>query len=253
MQLIAPVKGFTINFPFGAHYSNSENGDIHYGVDYPTPVGTPTYAAADGKVIFSGYDNSLFASRHNGGFGYHTRIDHGNGYVTYYAHASNLLKRVGDRVSQGMLIQYSGRSGNVTGAHTHFEVRLHGVPVNPVPYMTRTEIVASKPVFRLADLYPNAHNDTVMRYQRMLFERQGKAYQDKICRVYDFRKRGFTYVYGGVTQLMTAETYAYWHSKEPSFGWDYVKPGAPSMLVNGRRFSSCPGPKFIERLGGVAV
>lgn len=102
-------------------------GRQHAGVDLSGRTGDPIYAADGGKIISSGYDN--------GGYGYMVIIDHENGYKTYYAHCSQLLVSAGDRVVKGELIAKVGSTGNSTGPHLHFEVRLNGTPVDPMSYV----------------------------------------------------------------------------------------------------------------------
>nr|WP_302597702.1 peptidoglycan DD-metalloendopeptidase family protein [uncultured Cellulosilyticum sp.] len=114
--------GGTISSTYGSRW-----GSFHYGLDFAASAGTPIYAAASGKVIYSGYNN--------GGYGKLIIIDHGNGYQTYYAHCSSLYVNVGDYVSQGQNIAGVGTTGNSTGNHLHFEVRIDGTPVNPYGYV----------------------------------------------------------------------------------------------------------------------
>lgn len=122
-KFIHPLKGAgRLSSAYGSRW-----GSFHRGVDYAAPAGTPIYASAAGEVIYSGYNN--------GGFGYLVIIDHGNGYQTYYAHCSKLYVRVGQKVSQGQNIAGVGSTGNSTGNHVHFEVRLNGTPVNPANYI----------------------------------------------------------------------------------------------------------------------
>ena len=94
-------------------------GKIHSynGVDVANDCGTPIYAAAAGKIILSD------ASGWNGGYGKYVKIQHSNGVVTLYAHASSLLVASGESVGQGQLIAYMGTTGRSTGCHLHFEVR----------------------------------------------------------------------------------------------------------------------------------
>lgn len=94
-------------------------GRVHSynGVDIANDCGTPIYAAAGGVVILSD------ASGWNGGYGKYIKIQHPNGVVTLYAHASRLLASQGQNVSQGQLIAYMGTTGRSTGCHLHFEVR----------------------------------------------------------------------------------------------------------------------------------
>ncbi|MBZ4665652.1 M23 family metallopeptidase [Mahella sp.] len=97
--------------------------EFHAGVDIAAPYGSPIHAADNGKVIFAGW---------NGNYGNLVKIDHGNGMVTYYAHASRIAVKVGQAVAKGQLIAYVGSTGRSTGPHVHFEVRKNGKPINPM-------------------------------------------------------------------------------------------------------------------------
>ena len=99
---------------------------FHSGVDIAASMGTPIKACLGGTVVFSG---SL------GGYGNAVVIDHGGGMGTLYAHQSKLGSSVNETVSAGQVIGYVGSTGHSTGPHLHFEVRLNGNPVNPVPYL----------------------------------------------------------------------------------------------------------------------
>ena len=110
-----------------AGYPNYSSGKYHGGIDFPCPTGTKVCAAADGKVIA--------AKELNYSYGHYIIIDHGNGLTTLYAHNSKLLVGVGDTVAKGQAIAYSGSTGNSTGPHCHFEVRVNGVRVNPENYL----------------------------------------------------------------------------------------------------------------------
>ena len=101
-------------------------GRMHNGLDLAAPSGTPIYASDAGVVICAEY---------KGSYGNLVKIDHKNGYVTYYAHCSELLVNVGDAVAQGQLIAKVGNTGNSTGAHCHFEIQLNGEPQNPMNYI----------------------------------------------------------------------------------------------------------------------
>ena len=79
-------------------------------------------------VIFAGWDS--------GGYGYLVKIDHGGGYVTYYGHCSAILVSKGAKVNKGDLIARVGNTGNSTGPHLHFEVRINGVAQNPANYVS---------------------------------------------------------------------------------------------------------------------
>jgi len=101
-------------------------GRMHTGIDIAVPTGTPVHAAAAGTVVYSGWMS---------GYGFLVAVDHGNGLATAYAHNSSLLVRVGDHVAQGQVISLSGSTGHSTGPHVHFEVRVNGVPVDPLSYL----------------------------------------------------------------------------------------------------------------------
>ena len=95
---------------------------MHYGVDIPAPMGTPILATGGGRVVFSGWLD---------GFGTTVIIDHGIDIQTLYAHNSRNLVRVGDEVERGQYIALVGSTGQSTGPHVHYEVRIDGVHVNP--------------------------------------------------------------------------------------------------------------------------
>jgi murein DD-endopeptidase MepM/ murein hydrolase activator NlpD len=99
---------------------------FHEGIDFPSETGTPIVAAASGKVIFAEVHPQ---------YGKMIEIDHGNGLVTRYAHASALLVKEGDLVVRGQQLARVGTTGRSTGPHLHFEVRLNGVPQNPVRFL----------------------------------------------------------------------------------------------------------------------
>ena len=96
---------------------------LHTGVDLASPRGTPIYAAGDGVVERAGWSS---------GYGNFTLIKHVNGYETGYGHQSKLLVKPGDRVRQGQLIGLVGSTGNSTGNHLHFEIRINGNFVDPL-------------------------------------------------------------------------------------------------------------------------
>lgn len=99
---------------------------IHYGMDLAVPIGTPVRAAADGLVVEAGRQN---------GYGLSVRIDHGYGYQTLYGHNSQILVKVGQRVTKGQVIARSGNTGRSTAPHLHYEVRVNGKAVNPSAYI----------------------------------------------------------------------------------------------------------------------
>jgi murein DD-endopeptidase MepM/ murein hydrolase activator NlpD len=120
-NFIRPVSGYVFASPYGPR-----NGRYHYGVDLTAPVGTNISASDGGTVIYAGSRNS---------YGLLVIIDHGNGFKTYYAHCNSISVKSGDNVSQGQSIATVGRTGNATGSHIHFEVRVNNKCVNPVSYV----------------------------------------------------------------------------------------------------------------------
>lgn len=123
ISLARPVSG-TITSRFGS--KSSVRSTSHTGLDISASSGTSYVAAASGTVTFAGY---------KGSYGYMIVIDHGNGVQTYYAHSSKLYVSAGDTVSQGEVIGAVGSTGNSTGPHLHFEVRVNGVAYNPQNYV----------------------------------------------------------------------------------------------------------------------
>lgn len=122
----------TLGYPtayrsISAGYPNYSSGRYHGGVDFPCPTGSAVCAAESGTVILA---KKLYYS-----YGHYIIIDHGNGLSTLYAHNSELLVGVGDHVSKGQQIARSGSTGNSTGPHCHFEVRINGTRVNPLNYL----------------------------------------------------------------------------------------------------------------------
>lgn len=115
-----PVRG-RISSNYGMRWDR-----MHHGMDIAVNTGTPVRAAASGRVTFSGM---------NGGYGYLVTIDHGDGVETRYAHNSRLLVRVGEYVDRGQVIAHSGNTGNSTGPHVHFEIRLRGQSLDPRNYL----------------------------------------------------------------------------------------------------------------------
>ena len=98
----------------------------HKGIDLAAPTGTPIYATADGIVDRAEWFSS---------YGLFIEIEHGADLETRYAHMSRLAVSAGQRVKKGDLIGYVGSTGRSTGPHLHYEVRVSGVAVNPIPYM----------------------------------------------------------------------------------------------------------------------
>jgi murein DD-endopeptidase MepM/ murein hydrolase activator NlpD len=118
--LIWPCDGVVVS-GFGMRW-----GRMHEGIDIGCAYGTPNRAAATGTVIYAGW---------LGGYGNLVVVDHGNGLSTAYAHASSILVSVGQSVSQGQTVSLVGSTGNSSGPHLHFEVRVNGVAADPLSYL----------------------------------------------------------------------------------------------------------------------
>ena len=123
ISMIKPITG-TLSSRFGSR--SSVRSSAHTGLDIAAPTGKSISAAASGKVTFSGW---------KGSYGNLVVITHSNGVQTYYGHCSKLYVSVGQTVSQGQSIAAVGSTGNSTGPHLHFEIRVNGVAYNPQNYV----------------------------------------------------------------------------------------------------------------------
>jgi murein DD-endopeptidase MepM/ murein hydrolase activator NlpD len=123
---IKPTKGwFTSRFGYRLDpYTN--HPQMHAGVDMAAPPGTPVFAPADGVVSYVGYES---------GYGKLVSIDHGYGVVTRYGHNSRVFVEQGQKVRRWDAISAVGSTGRSTGAHLHYEVRIHGIAVDPMNYI----------------------------------------------------------------------------------------------------------------------
>jgi len=127
MPTLAPIQDgwFSSNFGYRVDpFSGTQT--FHEGIDFPADSGTPIIAAASGKVIEAGYQQQ---------YGNIVVIDHGNGLVSRYAHATEMFVHEGDLVVRGQRLATVGSTGRSTGPHLHFEVRLNGVPQNPARFL----------------------------------------------------------------------------------------------------------------------
>jgi murein DD-endopeptidase MepM/ murein hydrolase activator NlpD len=115
-----PVSG-PVTSPFGWRW-----GRLHEGIDIAVPSGTPVHASAAGTVIYASWMD---------GYGNFVIVDHGGGIATAYGHNTSLAVTVGQSVSQGEVLAYSGSTGHSTGPHVHFEVRVNGSAVDPLGYL----------------------------------------------------------------------------------------------------------------------
>ncbi|NLA70669.1 MAG: peptidoglycan DD-metalloendopeptidase family protein [Clostridiales bacterium] len=116
-----PIRTYIISSEFGYRW-----GRQHEGIDFAASTGTPIYAADGGTVEIAGV---------YGGYGYTVQINHGNGSITRYGHCNELYVSVGDKVAKGDNIAAVGNTGNSTGAHLHFEIRVNGTAVDPGPIL----------------------------------------------------------------------------------------------------------------------
>ncbi len=139
---LVPVEGVKLTSDFGMRWHPVLGGRRqHKGVDLAAPTGTPIRAAADGVVgradWFSGY-------------GLYVSLEHGGQIETRYGHMSRLNVAAGQAVRKGDIIGYVGTTGRSTGPHLHYEVRVAGEAVNPMPYLQSGEIQRATPSTRLA-------------------------------------------------------------------------------------------------------
>lgn len=132
-----PVQHVTFTSMFGVR-SDPFRGTaaMHAGVDIPGQMGTPVYATADGIVAHAG---------RQGGYGNLVEINHGRGLETRYGHLSKILVADNTRVRRGQIIGLMGSTGRSTGTHLHYEVRLDGRAINPIPFIQSGEYVAQAP------------------------------------------------------------------------------------------------------------
>jgi len=129
-----PIANSYITSSFGRRADPIVGGSqFHKGIDFEADVGDPVLAVADGVVSYSGVRS---------GYGNVIEIDHGNGYVTRYAHNSRLERRVGELIRAGQEIAKAGSTGRSTGAHVHFEVWENGRYVNPRKFLSQQSPLA---------------------------------------------------------------------------------------------------------------
>ena len=130
-----PVNIATFTSGFGVR-SDPFRGSaaMHAGIDLAGPMGTPVYATADGMVEKAEW---------SGGYGNMVEIDHGRGLETRFGHLSRVLVHPGEKVTRGMLIALMGSTGRSTGSHLHYEVRIDGHAVNPIPFLQSADYVTA--------------------------------------------------------------------------------------------------------------
>ncbi len=127
VPLRASGRGATVTSGFGMREHPILGGlRAHRGVDLAAPMGSPILATSDGNVSMADW---------SGGYGLTVQLDHGGGLQTRYGHMSRLNVAPGQRVRKGDVIGYVGSTGLSTGPHLHYEVRVNGEAVNPVPLL----------------------------------------------------------------------------------------------------------------------
>jgi len=130
LPTLAPIVDGWYSSNFGYRVDPFTGGkSFHEGIDFPANVGTAIVAAASGKVVYAGYHAE---------YGKIIEVDHGNGLLSRYAHASQIFVNAGDLVVRGQRLGSVGSTGRSTGPHLHFEVRLNGVPQNPARFLEST-------------------------------------------------------------------------------------------------------------------
>lgn len=129
-RLLWPISGM-LTSRYGYRW-----GRLHTGLDIAVPTGTTVYAALSGTVQFAGWNRF--------GYGYLVVIRGVDSRLYYYAHNSRLLVRVGQFVPQGRMISKSGSTGNSTGPHLHFEVRIAGIARNPLAYLPSSQVLQAR-------------------------------------------------------------------------------------------------------------
>jgi murein DD-endopeptidase MepM/ murein hydrolase activator NlpD len=131
-----PVPGGVITSEFGMRIHPLTNVlQIHEGIDIHAPLGTKVLAAAPGRVKFAAEKTD---------FGFAVELDHGYGLCTFYAHCGKLLVKPGQAVERGQALAEVGSTGLSTGPHLHFEVRILGMPVDPMQYLNYSPGLAAK-------------------------------------------------------------------------------------------------------------
>ena len=141
-----PLTQVTFTSGFGVRSDPFRGGAaMHAGVDMSGPVGTPIYATADGMVGRAGW---------TGGYGNLVELEHGRGIETRYGHLSAILVHPGQRIRRGDLIARMGSTGRSTGSHLHYEVRIDGHAVNPIPFLQASDYIVQ--VQRASDGTPIA-------------------------------------------------------------------------------------------------
>lgn len=139
-----PIEGYHFTSGFGMRTHPVLGGRRqHKGIDLAAPIGTPVYATADGQVSKAEWFSS---------YGLYVSLEHGADIQTRYGHMSRLNVAAGQTVHKGDLIGYVGTTGRSTGPHLHYEVRVAGEAVNPMPYMQTQALAAADPASKAAGM-----------------------------------------------------------------------------------------------------
>ena len=149
MAFFRPVAG-PIGDGFGMRW-----GRPHQGIDFPVAAGTRVAAAGRGVTSFAGWNA--------GGYGNLVIIQHRLGFQTWYAHLSRVTTWPGEAVTGGTRIGYVGSTGHSTGPHLHFEVRLNGTPINPMPRLLARAAAAAATRVRAARRTSGCDRDELRR------------------------------------------------------------------------------------------
>ncbi|MBD3807102.1 MAG: peptidoglycan DD-metalloendopeptidase family protein [Epsilonproteobacteria bacterium] len=163
-----PVRNPRITSPFsyGRYHPVLHYVRPHFGTDFGVKRGTPVMAIGDGVVMFAGY---------KGGYGNVVKIQHGGGYISLYAHLDGFRANVGDRVSRGDVIAYSGNTGTSSGPHLHLGIYLNNSPINPMSVIGKESSPVDFILDRVADVVSTKTYETkkipivnAIKYREML-------------------------------------------------------------------------------------
>ena len=125
---VLPVKGWVTSEYGMRSHPLSHRYKMHYGVDIASPHGTAIESPADGVIVYAGY---------SGGYGKVVVIDHGYGIASFMAHTSAIEAKLGDRVSKGDIVARVGSTGAASGSHLHYEIRVDGIPTDPLAFIAQ--------------------------------------------------------------------------------------------------------------------
>lgn len=137
MTLAWPVAGpYRISSTFGTrHHPVKHKRSFHYGIDIAARAGTPIVSVAPGRVVYAGWRR---------GYGRVVEIEHGQGWVSRYAHAKSISVEKGQLVLAGQMLGKVGRSGTATGAHLHLELELAGKRLDPMAFWANVSLTSAQ-------------------------------------------------------------------------------------------------------------